>query len=181
MMMTTPFYSGFPCLAAAGGFQQIVQIFRFFPVWPLLGSIRFFIFFPAWPLLGSIRFFRFSYFSLSGRCWVPLDFSDFSLPGRCWVPSDFSDFHIFPCLAAAGFHQISSAFEPQGLLSADHKMVYADPIRLSKVSAPSLFLVGDRDRMCPPEGCRKTWQVGGPPHTLHQTACMLCVVAQGEV
>lgn len=36
-----------------------------------------------------------------------------------------------------------------------------DARRLSKVSAPSLFLVGDRDRMCPPEGCRATWQVRG--------------------
>jgi pimeloyl-ACP methyl ester carboxylesterase len=43
--------------------------------------------------------------------------------------------------------------------AAVHCLV-ADPGRLAKVSAPALFLVGDRDRMCPAEGCRKTWQVG---------------------
>lgn len=55
---------------------------------------------------------------------------------------------------------MTSAFGEKGLLSHDHKMVYADPARLAKVTAPALFLVGDRDRMCPPEGCRRTWQVG---------------------
>lgn len=55
--------------------------------------------------------------------------------------------------------QMTTAFGEQGLLSHDHKMVYADPGRLAKVTAPALFLVGDRDRMCPPEGCRRTYQV----------------------
>lgn len=55
--------------------------------------------------------------------------------------------------------QMVTSFSDKGLLSHDHKMVYADPGRLAKVTAPALFLVGDRDRMCPPEGCRKTWQV----------------------
>lgn len=54
---------------------------------------------------------------------------------------------------------MTTAFGPTGLLSHDHKMVYADPTRLAKVTAPALFLVGDRDRMCPPEGCKRTWQV----------------------
>lgn len=54
---------------------------------------------------------------------------------------------------------MTTAFEEKGLLSHDHKMVYADPARLAKVTAPALFLVGDRDRMCPPEGCRRTYQV----------------------
>lgn len=57
--------------------------------------------------------------------------------------------------------QMRTAFGDQGLLSADGRMVYADPGRLAKVTAPSLFLVGDRDRMCPPEGCKKTYQVRG--------------------
>jgi pimeloyl-ACP methyl ester carboxylesterase len=56
--------------------------------------------------------------------------------------------------------QMTTAFGEQGLLSHDHKMVYADTGRLAKVTAPALFLVGDRDRMCPPEGCRRTYQVG---------------------
>jgi pimeloyl-ACP methyl ester carboxylesterase len=55
--------------------------------------------------------------------------------------------------------QMTTAFGEKGLLSHDQKMVYADPVRLAKVTAPSLFLVGDRDRMCPPEGCRRTYQV----------------------
>lgn len=62
------------------------------------------------------------------------------------------------CYAAAV--QMTTAFGEQGLLSHDHKMVYADTGRLAKVTAPALFLVGDRDRMCPPEGCRRTYQVG---------------------
>jgi pimeloyl-ACP methyl ester carboxylesterase len=68
-----------------------------------------------------------------------------------------------PCAACCSFFccQMTTAFGEKGLLSHDHKMVYADPARLAKVTAPALFLVGDRDRMCPPEGCRRTWQVGG--------------------
>jgi pimeloyl-ACP methyl ester carboxylesterase len=54
---------------------------------------------------------------------------------------------------------MTTAFGEKGLLSHDKKMVYADPARLAKVTAPALFLVGDRDRMCPPEGCRRTYQV----------------------
>jgi pimeloyl-ACP methyl ester carboxylesterase len=54
---------------------------------------------------------------------------------------------------------MTTSFSEKGLLSHDQKMVYADPVRLAKVTAPALFLVGDRDRMCPPEGCRRTYQV----------------------
>lgn len=58
----------------------------------------------------------------------------------------------------AVFMQMTTAFGEKGLLSHDQKMVYADSARLAKVTKPALFLVGDRDRMCPPEGCRRTYQ-----------------------
>lgn len=48
--------------------------------------------------------------------------------------------------------QIATAFKPRGLTSSDGRVVYPDPTRLAKVTAPTMFLVGDMDRMCPPGG-----------------------------
>ena len=48
--------------------------------------------------------------------------------------------------------QIATAFGPQGLTSSDGRVTYAEPSRLAKVTAPTMFLVGDMDRMCPPGG-----------------------------
>lgn len=75
--------------------------------------------------------------------------------GRAMMQRNFSN------ISVGVIKQMTTAFGDKGLLSHDRKMVYADPGRLAKVTAPALFLVGDRDRMCPPEGCRKTWQMLG--------------------
>ncbi|WIA11187.1 hypothetical protein OEZ85_011317 [Tetradesmus obliquus] len=77
--------------------------------------------------------------------------------GRAMMRRNFSN------ISVGVIEQMVTAFGPQGLLSADKRVVYADPGRLAKVTAPALFLVGDRDRMCPAEGCRKTWQMFGSP------------------
>jgi len=77
--------------------------------------------------------------------------------GRAMMSRNFSN------ISVGVIKQMITAFSPEGLTSADGKMIYADARRLSKVTAPSLFLVGDRDRMCPPEGCRRTWQMFGSP------------------
>ncbi|GBF97908.1 hypothetical protein Rsub_10263 [Raphidocelis subcapitata] len=57
--------------------------------------------------------------------------------------------------------QITTAFGARGLTSSDGKIVYAEPARLGRVTAPVMFLVGDTDRMCPPSGARKTWEMFG--------------------
>lgn len=48
--------------------------------------------------------------------------------------------------------QIATAFAPGGLTSSDGRVTYAEAARLSKVTAPAMFVVGDMDRMCPPDG-----------------------------
>ncbi|EFJ48781.1 hypothetical protein VOLCADRAFT_90617 [Volvox carteri f. nagariensis] len=52
--------------------------------------------------------------------------------------------------------QFSSAFGRRGLRTSDGTEAYADPVRLSRVTTPVLFMCGDRDRMCPPQGAAAT-------------------------
>ncbi|KAG2428704.1 hypothetical protein HXX76_011409 [Chlamydomonas incerta] len=62
----------------------------------------------------------------------------------------------FSAISSGVILQIKSAFGPAGLLTADRKEAYADPARLSRVETPVLFVCGDRDRMCPPQGAAAT-------------------------
>lgn len=67
----------------------------------------------------------------------------------------------FSNISVGVMRQIATAFGPRGLLSSDGRVVYAEPARLAKVTAPVMFMVGDMDRMCPPSGARKTWEMFG--------------------
>jgi pimeloyl-ACP methyl ester carboxylesterase len=57
--------------------------------------------------------------------------------------------------------QFRTSFDPEGLLTADKKLRYADEKLLGAVKQPVLFMCGDRDRMCPPQGAKKTFEVRG--------------------
>ncbi|KAG2449661.1 hypothetical protein HYH02_005191 [Chlamydomonas schloesseri] len=62
----------------------------------------------------------------------------------------------FSAISSGVILQIKSAFGPSGLRTADGKEAYADPDRLARVETPVLFVCGDRDRMCPPQGAAAT-------------------------
>lgn len=57
--------------------------------------------------------------------------------------------------------QMGGAFGPHGLRSLKDGKPYADPERLRHVWQPLLAMVGEKDLMCPADGCRRTYEVGG--------------------
>jgi fermentation-respiration switch protein FrsA (DUF1100 family) len=55
--------------------------------------------------------------------------------------------------------QLSTAFTPGGLRSADGSRRYLDDLRLARVSTPVLALAGDRDEQCPLGASERTLAV----------------------
>ncbi|GLI59312.1 hypothetical protein VaNZ11_001166 [Volvox africanus] len=62
----------------------------------------------------------------------------------------------FSAISAGVILQFGSGFGIRGLCTADGKEAYADAARLARVETPVLFVCGDRDRMCPPQGAEAT-------------------------
>lgn len=49
------------------------------------------------------------------------------------------------------FSQIQTAFKAPGLRSTDSGKPYVDPAAWAAVNTPVCFLMGDKDKMCPPQ------------------------------
>ncbi|KXZ48650.1 hypothetical protein GPECTOR_26g553 [Gonium pectorale] len=62
----------------------------------------------------------------------------------------------FSAISSGVILQIGSAFGPRGLHTADGRQAYADAATLGAVTTPVMFVCGDRDRMCPPQGAAAT-------------------------
>lgn len=69
----------------------------------------------------------------------------------------------FSNISVGVIQQMGRAFDSRGLKSLADGAPYADPERLRHVQQPLLAMVGDKDLMCPPQGCRQTFEAYGSP------------------
>jgi pimeloyl-ACP methyl ester carboxylesterase len=63
---------------------------------------------------------------------------------------------VFGTVSTAVLLQLSTAFTPGGLRSADGSRRYLDDLRAAEVRTPVLALAGDRDEQCPPGATERT-------------------------
>lgn len=67
----------------------------------------------------------------------------------------------FSAVSSGVLRQLATAFRPGGLTSADGATRYAPG--LAGATAPVLVIAGDRDRQCPPEAAKASFDVLGSP------------------
>lgn len=134
------------CFLKGSGWQKFVPVM---PMSRLMWTV---------PAGGALRL----YSRLAGT-WLALPIVD-----EMYVVKGNTDTRLTRALMARNFSdlspgvvlQFSTAFSDNGICSADGRR-FADAKRLGAVNTPVMFVAGDRDRMCPPEGCRRTLQLFG--------------------